>query len=214
MENASLAQQIALWSDRLRDMSAMGLLYSPNIYDRENYQQIQQIAMQMLAVASAEPLPALEALRGPVFNRPTPLVTGDAAIIDDAGRILLIQRADNRLWAMPGGALSTGETPAEGALREALEETGWRCEARSLIGVFDSRYIGAVSRHQLYMFQFLCRPVALEHAVPPFANEILGMDWFSEAQVPEALDPGHRRRIPLAFQAWKSSIPAYFDRPG
>ncbi|WP_201370110.1 NUDIX domain-containing protein [Ktedonobacter robiniae] len=36
-------------------------------------------------------------------------------------------------WAMPDGGLDVGETPAQGAVREALEETGLRacCPGRS-----------------------------------------------------------------------------------
>jgi ADP-ribose pyrophosphatase YjhB (NUDIX family) len=33
----------------------------------------------------------------------------------DGGRILLIQRKDDGLWAMPGGILEVGETQAEGS---------------------------------------------------------------------------------------------------
>jgi len=40
-----LAEQIAFWADRLRDMAAGGLQYSQNIYDHERYSAIQQIAI-------------------------------------------------------------------------------------------------------------------------------------------------------------------------
>jgi 8-oxo-dGTP pyrophosphatase MutT (NUDIX family) len=48
-------------------------------------------------------------------------------VIDPQGRILLMQRTDDRKWAMPGGGLEVGETPAAGVVREAFEETGVRC---------------------------------------------------------------------------------------
>lgn len=41
---------------------------------------------------------------------------------------------------MPGGGFRVGETPAEGPVREALEETGLKCEPVALVGVFDSRF--------------------------------------------------------------------------
>ena len=154
------AQQLALWADQLRDISAGGLRYASTIYETERFHQVQEIALRLLGLATGETLEQLEPLRAPIFARPTPLAVGDAAIIDDAGRILLIRRADNGLWAMPGGALEVGETPAAGAVREALEESGVRCEPVALVGVFDSRYCGTASRHHLYQFLFLCRPVA------------------------------------------------------
>ncbi len=107
------AQQIALWADRLRDMSAQGLVYSPRIYDQANYQAIQPMAMEMLAFATAKPLAEIEPLRATIFSHHTPRCVGDAAIIDDSGKILLIRRADNQKWAMPGGGFAVGETPAD-----------------------------------------------------------------------------------------------------
>lgn len=207
------AQKVALWADQLRHLSAMGLHFSSNPYDRSNYEQIQEIAMSMMALATAESLEDIKALSA-AFRRPTPIVTGDAAIIDDEGRILLIRRADNGKWAMPGGAMEVGETPAEGVIREALEETGVHCEIVSLAGVHDSRRIGAETPHHLYMLSFLCRPLSGKdlQTVPLTAGEILDRRWFAEADLPEDVDPGHRTRISQAFQVWHGAARAGFDR--
>jgi 8-oxo-dGTP pyrophosphatase MutT (NUDIX family) len=43
---------------------------------------------------------------------------------DDQGRILLIRRRDNGLWAVPAGGMELGETVRECAIREVYEETG------------------------------------------------------------------------------------------
>jgi ADP-ribose pyrophosphatase YjhB (NUDIX family) len=206
------AEQIAAWADRLRDISALGLHFAGNPYDGERYQVVQSIAMAMLALATDEPLEQLEPLRAPIFSRPTPLAVGDAAVIDDAGRILLVQRADNGKWAMPGGALEVGETPAEGVVREALEETGVCCRAVALVGVFDSRLCGTISRYHLYQLVFLCKPLDGEEAgAPSHANEVLDKGWFTEDALPEDIDPGHVSRIPEAFRVWRKEGGAFFD---
>jgi ADP-ribose pyrophosphatase YjhB (NUDIX family) len=207
------AQQIAWWADQLRDISAMGLLFSKNIYDRDNYEAIQRIAMEMAARATGQPLQALAPLRSTVFSRPTPLATGDAAIIDEAGRILLIRRADNRKWAMPGGALAVGETPAGGVVREAFEETGVPVEALALAGVHDSRLCGTVSAHHLYHFLFVGRPLNQGQAAqaPSHAAEVLDAQWFAEDALPPDIDPGHVVRIAAAYRTWHGECRAYFD---
>jgi 8-oxo-dGTP pyrophosphatase MutT (NUDIX family) len=210
----SAAQQIALWADHLRDHSANGLRYSQSPYDRARYQSIQEIALGLLGLATGDLPEQLELLRAPIFMRPTPLCVGDAAVIDDVGRILLIQRADNGLWAMPGGALDVGETPAEGVEREALEETGVACQALALVGVFDSRLCGTTSRHHLYQFLFLCKPlVDVAPVEPSHAHETLAVGWFSEDALPKGIDPGHVGRIPWAFRTWRGGQGAFFDRP-
>jgi ADP-ribose pyrophosphatase YjhB (NUDIX family) len=207
-----LAQQIALWADRLRDISAMCLLFAKNVHDQIAYREVQSIAMEMLALATGESPQEIEPLRATVFARPTPLVAGDAAVIDDEGRILLIRRADNGMWAMPGGALDVGETPAEGVQREALEETGLPCRALSLVGVFDSRRCGSVTPHHLYHFVFLCQPLAQEpDPEPSHGFEVLETGWFPEYALPEDIDPGHVSRIPEAFRVWRGDQRGFFD---
>lgn len=208
------SQQLALWSDKLRDLSAMGLLFTQNIYDRENYETVRRIAMEMLALASGQPLEAMEPLRATLFARPTPIATGDAAIIAADGKILLIRRADNQKWAMPGGALAVGETPAAGVVREAFEETGVRVEAVAFVGVHDSRLCGSTTVHHLYHFLFLCRPLndgAVEHT-PSHALEVLDAQWFAADALPPDIDPGHVTRIAAAYRAWGGECAAYFDR--
>jgi mutator protein MutT len=154
----------------------------------------------------------MEPLRATIFSHPTPFVGGDAAVIDDKGQILLIQRADNGKWAMPGGALEIGETPAEGVVREVREETGVECRVVSLVGVFDSRLCGTTSRHHLYQFLFLCQPSnQAKTDKPSHAIEVLGGGWFPENSLPENLDPGHRTRIPEAFRVWHGDRRVFFD---
>jgi ADP-ribose pyrophosphatase YjhB (NUDIX family) len=206
------AERIALWADKLRDVSAMGLYFSKDVHDEAAFRAVQTIAMEMLALATGESMAQMEPLRTPVFARPTPLTTGDAAVIDDNGRILLIKRADNGKWAMPGGALEVGETPAAGVVREVLEETGVRCRPLALVGVFDSRLCGTTSRHHLYQFNFLCEPLnASEPQKPSHALEVLDTGWFPEDILPEDMDPGHVSRIPEAFRVWHGDKRAYFD---
>jgi 8-oxo-dGTP pyrophosphatase MutT (NUDIX family) len=58
-------------------------------------------------------------------------------LIDAAERALLLHggdpaRPEQRWWFTPGGGLDTGETPAQGAARELLEETGLRADPAEL----------------------------------------------------------------------------------
>ena len=48
-------------------------------------------------------------------------------VVNDAGEILLIRRTDNGNWALPGGAIDLGESVAQAAVRETLEESGIEC---------------------------------------------------------------------------------------
>lgn len=55
------------------------------------------------------------------------ILGSSAVVVDDAGRILLVQRGKEPAkgrWTVPGGHVEPGERPPDGAVREALEETG------------------------------------------------------------------------------------------
>ena len=163
----TLSQTLALWADRLRDISSVGLMFADNIYHRQRYEALQDIALEMFALATGELPEQLDPPRATVMRQPSAISTADAAIIDEAGRILLIRRADNGRWAMPGGLLEVGETPAAGAVREAFEESGVLSEPVALVGVHDSRLCGTTSAHHLYHFLFLCRPLDNGQPVRP-----------------------------------------------
>lgn len=77
----------------------------------------------------------------------TRLPNAASVALIDRDRVLLIQRARapwSGLWSLPGGRLEPGETAAEAAAREVLEEVGLRVFAlrplrRMILG--DGRFV-------------------------------------------------------------------------
>ena len=58
------------------------------------------------------------------------LVRSAGGVVLRQQEVLLIRVSDMKgrpVWSFPKGRLDAGETPAQAALREVLEETGWRC---------------------------------------------------------------------------------------
>lgn len=202
-ENAPLTQRLGWWSHALLSLARQGLHFSHDPYDRDRYNRLLTIAAEMrTAVQGGDPGEVEPALRESLAGlAPIPVV--DAAVFDDAGRILLVQRRDDGLWAMPGGALEVGETPAEGASRETLEETGVVVRASTLAGVYDSRLCGTRSAWQLYHFVFVCAPVSGE---PRSSHETLDARWFDPDDLPP-LSPGHPRRIADAVMFYRTPYP-------
>ncbi|MBO0685254.1 MAG: NUDIX domain-containing protein [Candidatus Dormibacteraeota bacterium] len=67
-----------------------------------------------------------------------------------ATEVLLVRHARKRAWGFPKGRVEKGESPREGALREVLEETGFRCRRQSLLGSLVYRSRGGGSRIATY----------------------------------------------------------------
>lgn len=59
-----------------------------------------------------------------------------AVIHDNAGRLLLQEKASGEGWSLPAGAIEPGETPQEAIIRETREETGLLVSTVELIEVF------------------------------------------------------------------------------
>ncbi|MFF8455831.1 NUDIX domain-containing protein [Streptomyces albidoflavus] len=70
----------------------------------------------------------------PPANSVVPSVT--AVVQDDAGRLLVIHKTDNDLWALPGGGHDIGERVADTVVREVEEETGIRVQVEGLVGLY------------------------------------------------------------------------------
>lgn len=51
-------------------------------------------------------------------------VTGSAIVLDADGRVLLHRHKRLGRWLQPGGHIDRGESPADAAVRETLEESG------------------------------------------------------------------------------------------
>jgi ADP-ribose pyrophosphatase YjhB (NUDIX family) len=207
------AERLALWADVLRDMAATGLHYAPTIYDSERYEAIRYLAAEMAAFATRSLPEEFDPLRAPAMGHHTPFSVGDGAVIDDAGRVLLIRRSDNQQWALPGGAMEVGESSAHGVAREILEESGVHAEPIALVGLFDVPPRDGVSRHHLYSALFLCRPLADRPAeAPSHAHESIDQGWFSPDELPEPISERQRHRVAEAFRVWRGDPRAYFDR--
>ncbi|RAJ42825.1 ADP-ribose pyrophosphatase YjhB (NUDIX family) [Kitasatospora sp. SolWspMP-SS2h] len=70
----------------------------------------------------------------PAANSVVPSVV--AIVQDDLGRVLLIHKTDNGLWALPGGGHDIGEFVADTVVREVREETGIDVEVVTVTGLY------------------------------------------------------------------------------
>ncbi|MCL8026042.1 NUDIX hydrolase [Nocardioides bruguierae] len=70
----------------------------------------------------------------PQANSVVPSVV--AIVQDEQGRVLLIHKTDNNLWALPGGGHEIGESITDTVVREVKEETGYDVVVERLTGTY------------------------------------------------------------------------------
>lgn len=90
------------------------------------------------------------------------------------GRILYVRKPKSR-WALPGGKIEDGETPAQAAARELSEETG----LRDLDLVYLSEYEKDNVMHYIFM------ALLSSSAKPEPLNEIAACKWSHAKNVRE-----------------------------
>ena len=108
---------------------------------------------------------------------------------DDSRReVFLVFRSDYPIWVTTGGGAEPGETPAETALREAFEETGFKVKIARYAGLYQ-RESGKVE-HKSYLFEG--RIVSGE-----FKPEFPGCKgrWFSVDKLPWSMTDRTREKI-------------------
>jgi ADP-ribose pyrophosphatase YjhB (NUDIX family) len=200
---------LAAWADELRAMAAIGLLYSPDHFDQERYSRIQTMAAEMLGVTGGRAAEVVETALTQEVGYVTVKVGVAAAVFDPAGRILLLQRRDSGLWAMPGGWADVGtDTPAAMTAREVREETGLEVRVDRLLGLYDSRFRRFRHPHHLYHIVFRCTPIG---GTPAVTEESLAIDYFTSSDLPQ-LAASHVDAVRDAFRQWADPThPAIFD---
>ena len=120
-----------------------------------------------------------------------------------SGRILLVRRADDGYWELPGGRVEIGESASAAAIREVAEETGVRIKITGLAGVYsDPGHVLAYPRAEgVYQQVAVCfHAFSPARDAQPDHEETTAAGWFDPEQATQLImHPAMRRdnRIPL-----------------
>ena len=118
-------------------------------------------------------------------------------VLDDDGRVLMLERTDNGKWALPGGAQELGESVREAAVRETREETGIVIEVRGVVGIYsDPRHVIAYDDGEVRQEFSVCLRGKAVGGAPTTSDESRTVRWVEPSELDGLpIDARMRRRI-------------------
>jgi ADP-ribose pyrophosphatase YjhB (NUDIX family) len=173
------------WAKRIQAIAQAGLTYSENPYDRDRYQALRALSVEIVAshleLASGGERLRLAELFASDHGYPTPKVDVRAFVVADGKVLMVRERVDGR-WSIPGGWADVGSSPAEMAVRETAEESGYQVSARRLLAVWDkARHNPSPFPADVYKLVVACDLVGGSAAA---GSETLEVGWFAPDALP------------------------------
>ncbi|MDP0489473.1 MAG: NUDIX hydrolase [Verrucomicrobiota bacterium JB023] len=175
------------WLELGRELSALaqsGLHYGKDVYDRERYQRLKELAAEVLSAgADLEPETILE-WKQAEFGYATPKVDVRAFCLREGKVLLVRENLDEGRWTLPGGWADVNESPSQAVEREVEEECGLTVEARRLLAFWDRERQGNPPPYPFHIWKvfFHCEITGGE------ARKTLeggGCDFFARDELPE-----------------------------
>jgi ADP-ribose pyrophosphatase YjhB (NUDIX family) len=199
------------WAKGLQAIAQNGLTFATDVYDKERYEAVREVAAEMMAERSESNSEAILQLFTRETGYATPKVDVRGAVFrDDA--ILLVREASDGKWSLPGGWADVNESPSENIVREIAEESGFETTVRKLAAVLDrSRHPHVPAKpYHVYKMFFVCEITG--GAAKP-NHEIHEVGFFKEGAIPElSLGRVLPFQIERMFDHWRRpDLPTEFD---
>jgi len=186
------------WAVRLQAIAQTGLAYGKDVYAIERFEEVRQIAAEMLVEPSGQPLEVVKELFCNESGYQTPKLDTRAAIFQD-NKILLVQENDG-LWSLPGGWCDVDQSVKDNVIKEVKEEAGHEVEAKRVVAMLDNHKNNpAKSAHRITKVFILCKVIGGEFQ-PNL--ETIGSAYFELNDLPQlSLGKNTPEQIALCFEA-------------
>jgi ADP-ribose pyrophosphatase YjhB (NUDIX family) len=202
---------ILQWARKVQAIAQNGLTFTKDPFDRERFEQLQQLVTTILTSEVAITPGQLQDLWVGDDGYATPKVDVRGAVFDQDKILLVRERSDGK-WTLPGGWVDIGDTPAFAVEREIREESGYLAKAVKLAALYDrnhARHGHPPSILHIYKLFFLCE---LTGGTATLSTETDGVDFFpltalpslsigraTQSQIARMYEHHHNRGLPTDF---------------
>ena len=181
---------------KIQSIAKIGLVFSKDPYAITNYQQINDLTLEML-----EKLMEMEFHRPNYFSRdiyPTPSVSVRAVIVnEDKSKILFVREANTGTYSFPGGWADLYDSAGQTAINESSQEAGADIELVRLAGVLNRTPFKSNVNSPEYLVVFEAK---LKGKLHEHEYETDDVEWFPIDQIP-----------PLSRKVMKEEIDRIID---
>lgn len=173
-----------LWAQEIQATAQTGLAYTKDVYDRQRYERLQQLAAVIMAEAAEIDTQVVEGLFGEQAGYATPKIDVRGAVFKKDQILLVRERADAGRWTLPGGWADVNQSPRECVIAEVRDEAGLEVRPVKLAAVYDR----AKHAHQppyafhIYKMFFVCEILGGD---PAPGVETDGVGLFDRDKLPQ-----------------------------
>ena len=199
------------WAKQLQSISQAGIEFTVNPYDRERYEKIRALSIEILNEYTGIDRGKLVSLFANESGYQTPKIDVRAAIFNNENEILMIREKLDNKWALPGGWADIELSLSENIFKESFEEAGAEISPRRIIAIFDrNKHVKDDFPYSAYKVFVECDFIRGE-----FADNIETLEhgFFTLETLPE-LSEGRNtlEQIEICFNARKTKMfEAIFD---
>lgn len=189
------------WAVRLQSIAQAGITYCDNKYELERYEEIREIAAEMLSYKTEIPMEKVKELFCNETGYQTPKIDTRAAIFQD-DKILLVKE-NNGTWSLPGGWADVNVSVKENTVKEVKEEAGLDVTADMVIAVQDRE------KHNLPVYAWkVCKIFVLCSVIGGAFQENIETTeskYFGYEELPLlAEEKNNKEQIQMCFEAYHS----------
>jgi ADP-ribose pyrophosphatase YjhB (NUDIX family) len=192
------------WASELQSIAQAGLTFSTVSYDRDRYERIRTLTVEILHEYTDMDHNKLRDLFASETGYQTPKVDIRASVIVD-DKILLVKEKVDGAWSLPGGWADVNTTVSESVVKECIEEAGADVKPKRIIAVhMASKHNDPLAPYSIYKIFVECELIRKNFIDN---TETLEADFFSVDSLPDlSIERTTKSQIELCFEAKKHTL--------
>ncbi len=185
------------WAKQIQGIAQTGLAYSKDVYDKERYEQLRTLSLEIMEQYTEVESSKLAELFAGEYGYATPKVDIRGVVVQE-GKILLVREKKEGEWSLPGGWADLLLSPSEIAVKEVREESGFEVRALRLLAVLDNHKHNPPAPYHAYKMFIHCD---ITGGGAKEGLETNGVQFFREDELPQLSEARNtEKQVRLMFE--------------